>query len=212
VTAATFIRDHVHVNIDVNNSTEKAMADGLIDTLFNTLRNAALAGGHTFQDALGNLYRGSDLVTLIRNMDFNIYDHASATAAGISTLRGAETTYSNFSDITSHATITFQLGALAAALGDSTFLGGGLAYAMNHEIGHAMPAGHQIALLDWTNFLQNGGSSLSGVAQTQVWAQSAQFQDQESFANTLGHEVSTFAESGWLVGITPTYGYRHGVS
>lgn len=212
VTAATFIRDHVHANIDVNNSTEKAMADGLIDTLFNLLRNAALAGGHTFQDALGNIYRGSDLVTLIKNMDFNIYDHASALAAGVSTLRGAETTYSSFSDITSHATVTFELGALSATLGDSTFLDGGLAYAMNHEIGHAMPAGHQIALLDWTDFLQNGGSGLSGPAQTQAWVQSVQFRDQESFANTLGHEIATFTDSGWLVGITPTFGYWHGVS
>jgi hypothetical protein len=52
-------------------------------------------------------------------------------------------------------------------------------------------------------------SSVGGTVQ--AWAQSAQFQDQESFANTLGREISTFTGSGWLVGITPTFGYWHGV-
>jgi hypothetical protein len=211
VTAATFIRDHVHVNVDAGNSTEKAMADELIDTLFNAIRNAALKGGKTFQDALGNIYRGSDLVHLLKNVDFNIYDHASALAAGISTLRGAETTFSNFGDIYSHATVTFELGGLAATLGDSMFLDGGLHYAMNHEIGHAMPAGHQIALLDWTSFQQTDGAGLSGAALTAAWANSAQFEDSEAFANTLGHEVSSFTDTGWLIGISPHFGYWHGV-
>jgi hypothetical protein len=211
VNAANYIRDHVHLNIDPKNSIERALADGIIETLFNDLRNAALAGPKTFQDALGNIYRGSDLITLMKNVDINIFDPTSAAAANISTLRGAQTAHDNFSNIQSHATITFELGGLQSTLGSTAFTDGGVQYAVNHELGHALPAGHQVALLDWTTFLQNGGNQLTGAAQDAAWQASSYFADQEAFANTFGHEIATFTGSGWLTGAPPSYGYWHGV-
>src|SRR4051812_14372546 len=73
VTAANYIRDHVHVNLDLNNPQEKALADAVIDALFYDIATAAENGTSRFTDALGNNYTGSDLVKLIKNVDFNIY-------------------------------------------------------------------------------------------------------------------------------------------
>ncbi|HJV40547.1 hypothetical protein, partial [Caulobacter sp.] len=209
VAAATYVRDHVHVAINPDDPVERAMADEIIETIFNDIREAALNGAKTFQDSLGNIYRGADLVALIKNIDFNIYDSASAQVAGVTTLRGAQTTFANFSDINAHATVTIELGDLAANLG-SQLWSGGLEYAVNHELGHALPAGHQIAYQDRAAFLTGSGAGLNGAAQDQAWAASPEARDAEQFANTLGHQIATFTGSGWLVG-QPPEGYWHGL-
>lgn len=209
VTAANYIRDHVHVNVDLNNPQEKALADALIDELFYDIAAAAANRTGKFTDALGNKYTGADLVTLIKNVDFNIYGQASALAAGVNAPSGGFTKFTNWADLTSHAEVTFDLGKLPATLG-SEVNSHGAAYAIAHELGHALPAGHQIAQQGW-QAVKAANPGLTGQALYNAWAVSSQHADSEALANTLGHEITTFVGGSWLQNSNPGGGYWHGI-
>lgn len=209
VAAANYIRDHVHVNVDLNNPQEKALADAMIDALFYDIATAAANGTSKFTDALGNKYTGADLVKLIKNVDFNIYGQASALAAGVNAPSGGFTKFTSWADITSHAEVTFDLGKLSTTLsGEAT--DHGAAYAIAHELGHALPAGHQIAQQDW-QAVKAANPGLQGQALYNAWEVSSQRADSEAFANTLGHEITTFVGGSWLQNSNPGGGYWHGI-
>ena len=148
-------------------------------------------------------------MTLIKNVDFNIYGQASAAAAGVNAPSGGFTKFANWADITAHAEVTFDLGRLAASLSGEAN-DNGAAYAVAHELGHALPAGHQIAQQDW-QAVKAANPSLSGQALYAAWATSPQRADSEAFANTFGHEITTFVGGSWLKNSDPGGGYWHGV-
>jgi len=210
VTAANYIRDHVKQNFDQSDPKEKELADKMIEALFNDIATAAENPTKTFTDALGNKYTGADLVKLIKNVDFKIYDPISAAAANVANVPGGATTFDSFGDITSHATVTFELGSLLTKLGNDTSINSA-SYAVAHELGHALPAGHQIALQDW-NAVRAANPGVEGAALLAAWENSFERADSEAFANTFGHEITTFLGASWLpAGTTPGYGYWHGI-
>lgn len=211
ITAANYIRDHVTQNFDLGNPKEKELADKMIEALFNDIATAAQNLTKTFTDALGNKYTGADLMTLIKNVDVKIYDPSSAAAANVTNIPGGATTFDSFGNITSHATVTYELGSLLTKLGNDTSINSA-SYAIAHELGHALPAGHQVALQDWNGF-RAAHPGVEGAPLLAAWENSSQRADSEAFANTLGHEITTFLGAAWLpAGTTPGYGYWHGIT
>jgi hypothetical protein len=209
ITAANYVRDHVHVNVDLNNPQEKALSDMMIEMIFSDITTALSKKTSTFTDALGNKYTGADLVTLIKNVDFNIYGASAAAAAQLNTPAGGYTTFATWADINSKATVSFDLGKLAANISTDLDMHG-VSYAIAHELGHALPAGHQIAMQNWNAF-KSAHTDLTGTALQEAFRNSAESKDSEAFANTFGHEITTFLGAPWLKNSDPGNGYWHGI-
>jgi hypothetical protein len=194
VTASNYITNHVHIAADLTNPGEKDAAEKIISALYNTVFNAQLNGTGTFQDPLGNTYRGTELVTLMQKMDFNLAD-TSLTA------NGAETTYSS-PDLGARATIAMGLAKLAGY--DANQIG----YVVDHELGHALPSGHQVGEVSNQAFFNREGYLYTDPADYQAhWSTSPEHTQSEKYANSLGLDIANFTYGHWLVGVLPSEGY-----